>query len=84
MERMKKIDCLKQFLIRCCCNYYVMNSPIISDKTFDLLLKDLDRRERNRGFADKDSPTQVVYGDLKSQYTQNWMKSRNDMEISSE
>lgn len=46
-------------------NYYVLNSPEISDKEFDMLLKELEKLEaENPEFFDPLSPTQRVGSDL--------------------
>lgn len=46
-------------------NYYVLNSPEISDKDFDMLLKELEALEREHPeFDDPDSPTRRVGSDL--------------------
>lgn len=46
-------------------NYYVLNSPEISDKEFDMLLKELERLESEHPeFYDPLSPTQRVGSDL--------------------
>ena len=46
-------------------NYYVLNSPIISDYDFDVLLKELQAlEEKHPGFADDNSPTKRVGGDI--------------------
>ena len=52
-------------------NYYVLNSPTISDKEFDLMLKDLEQLEANYPeFADPNSPTQRVGSDLTKGFEQ--------------
>jgi len=46
-------------------NYYVLSSPTISDYDFDLLLKELqDLEEKFPEFADENSPTKRVGGDI--------------------
>lgn len=46
-------------------NYYVLDTPQISDYEFDLLLKELEHLERQfPEFADEDSPTQRVGGQI--------------------
>lgn len=46
-------------------NYYVLNSPQISDKDFDMLLKELEALEKEHPeLTDPDSPTQRVGSDL--------------------
>jgi len=46
-------------------NYYVLSSPTISDYDFDILLKELqDLEEKFPEFADQNSPTKRVGGDI--------------------
>lgn len=59
---------LKNFLIRCCYWYYVKAQPIITDYEFDTELKRLKQMEEESGQAEKDSPTQMIWGDAESQY----------------
>jgi len=85
---MKKIDCLKQFLIRCCYQYYVKSNSMIEDRLYDGLLKDLENRERVRQQTvgtkpDSDSPTQMIWGDSDSQYP-DWAKEWKKMECCTE
>ena len=68
-----KIDqqlCLKNYLIRCCYHYYVLAAPFIGDQEFDRELKRLQKLEEETGEADKDSPTQIVWGDIADQYSE--------------
>ena len=52
-------------------NYYVLNSPTISDKEFDLMLKELEKLEsQHPEYADADSPTQRVGSDLTKGFEQ--------------
>ncbi len=45
--------------------YYVLNSSVISDYDFDILLKELEQLEKdNPQFASKNSPTKRVGGDI--------------------
>lgn len=49
--------------------YYVLAQPIISDKSFDLKLKELENLERAYPqFADPNSPTKQVGGDITSKF----------------
>lgn len=85
---MKKIDCLKQFLIRCCYQYYVKSNPMIDDRLYDALFDDMKYRESMRlqkeGIEpDSDSPTQMIWGDSDSQYS-DWAKERKKMEACTE
>lgn len=61
----QKIDSLREEINRHNYNYYVLNSPAISDYDFDHLLKELERLEAEYPeFADPLSPTQRVGSDL--------------------
>ena len=51
--------------------YYVLNAPEISDREFDMLLKELERLEaENPDMADPLSPTQRVGSDLSGEFEQ--------------
>lgn len=64
-EAKNKIDSLRKEINRHNYNYYVLNSPEISDKEFDFLLKDLEKLEKEfPEFNDPLSPTQRVGSDL--------------------
>lgn len=65
MEAEKKIKELRETLNRHNHNYYVLNSPEISDKEFDLLMKELEALEKEYPeLSDPLSPTQRVGSDL--------------------
>lgn len=65
MNPKDRIDLLRAEINRHNHNYYVLNSPEISDKDFDMLLKELEMLEKEHPeFADPDSPTQRVGSDL--------------------
>lgn len=52
-------------------NYYVLNTPIISDYEFDLLLKELESLEAEFPLlADENSPTKRVGGDITKKFKQ--------------
>ena len=52
-------------------NYYVLNTPTISDQEFDQLLKKLTKlEEENPQFSDPNSPTQRVGSDITSEFEQ--------------
>lgn len=52
-------------------NYYVANSPEISDREFDLMLKELEELEnRHPEMYDSNSPTQRVGSDISSGFVQ--------------
>lgn len=60
-----KIKKLREEINRHNHNYYVLNNPTISDKDFDMMLKELEALEKEYPqFADPDSPTQRVGSDL--------------------
>lgn len=61
----EKIYSLREELHRHNHNYYVLNSPVISDKDFDMMMKELEDMEKQfPEFADPLSPTQRVGSDL--------------------
>ena len=65
MDAEKRIKELREDLNRHNHNFYVLNSPVISDKEFDMLLKELEKLEKEYPqFHDPDSPTQRVGSDL--------------------
>jgi len=67
----QRIDSLREELNRHNHNYYVLNSPQISDKDFDMLMKELELLERNfPQFDDPLSPTHRVGSDLTKGFTQ--------------
>lgn len=64
-EAKKRIDSLTEEINRHNHNYYVLNAPEISDKEFDMLLKELETIEKDfPEFADPLSPTRRVGSDL--------------------
>lgn len=64
-EARRRIEELREELNRHNHNYYVLNSPEISDKDFDLLMKELERLEAEYPeYYDEMSPTQRVGSDL--------------------
>ena len=65
MKIKDRIEQLRRELERHNHNYYVMNQPEISDKEFDMLMKELEAlEEENPEFFDPLSPTQRVGSDL--------------------
>lgn len=65
MEIKERIEQLRAELNRHNYNYYVLNSPEISDKEFDFKLKELEKLElEHPEYADELSPTQRVGSDL--------------------
>lgn len=60
-----KIEQLSQTVEQHNYNYYVLSAPTISDYDFDQLLKELEKLEaENPEFADENSPTKRVGGDI--------------------
>ena len=52
-------------------NYYVISAPVISDKEFDLMMKELQSlEEQHPEYADPLSPTQRVGSDLSKEFEQ--------------
>ncbi len=65
MDAKERIDRLREELNRHNHNYYVLNSPEISDRDFDMMMKELEALEKEHPeFADELSPTQRVGSDL--------------------
>ncbi len=70
MERQRIIE-LRNELNRHNYNYYVLNAPTISDRDFDMLLKELEALEaKYPDMADPLSPTQRVGSDLSAGFEQ--------------
>ena len=68
-EAKSKIEKLRNELHRHNNNYYVLNTPEISDKDFDLLMKELEKLEEDfPQFYDPLSPTQRVGSDLSKDF----------------
>jgi DNA ligase (NAD+) len=67
----KQIDELRRQLDEHNYNYYVLSHPTISDYDFDMLLKELEKLEKeNPDFFDANSPTQRVGSDLNKEFEQ--------------
>ncbi|MDE6383927.1 MAG: NAD-dependent DNA ligase LigA [Paramuribaculum sp.] len=67
----QQIETLREALNRHNYNYYVLNQPEISDKEFDMLLKELEKLERDHPeFDDPLSPTHRVGSDLTKGFVQ--------------
>lgn len=65
MDTKSRIEELRTLLNRHNHNYYVLNAPEISDKEFDMLMKELEALETaHPEYADPLSPTQRVGSDL--------------------
>ena len=71
MDTKDKIDNLRAELHRHNYNYYVLNAPVISDKEFDDLMRQLQELEKEHPeFLDENSPTMRVGSDLNKNFTQ--------------
>lgn len=67
----KRIEDLRKQLDEHNYNYYVLSQPTISDFDFDMLLKELEKLEKeNPEFSDPNSPTQRVGSDLNKEFEQ--------------
>lgn len=67
----QRIDELRRELNQHNYNYYVMNAPVISDRDFDMLMKELEALEREHPELDDPySPTHRVGSDLSKGFTQ--------------
>lgn len=67
----EKINALRKELEQHNYNYYVLAAPVISDKEFDFLLKELEELEAaHPQFFDPNSPTQRVGSDINTAFTQ--------------
>jgi DNA ligase (NAD+) len=65
MDAKEKIESLRREINRHNHNYYLLNSPEISDLDFDMMLKELERLEAEHPeYADDLSPTRRVGSDL--------------------
>ena len=69
LQAKDKINHLREELHRHNNNYYVLNSPEISDKEFDIMMKELEKLEEQfPEFYDPLSPTQRVGSDLSKDF----------------
>lgn len=67
----RRIESLRQELNRHNYNYYVKNEPEISDRDFDMMMKELEQLEAaHPEYADPLSPTRRVGSDLTKGFTQ--------------
>ena len=70
-QEIRKIQELRELLHRQNYNYYVLNSPEISDRQFDELLAELDALEKKHPETyDPNSPTQRVGSDITKGFSQ--------------
>ena len=71
MDIKKKIEELRAELHQHNYNYYVLNTPEISDKEFDDMMRELqDMEQAYPEFRDENSPTMRVGSDLNKNFTQ--------------
>ena len=70
-EDKKRIDFLRAELNRHNHNYYVLNAPVIGDKEFDMMMKELEQLEaQHPEWDDPLSPTHRVGSDINKSFTQ--------------
>ena len=68
-QAQKKIDELRQQILRHDHQYYVLSDPVISDEEYDRLIKELEKFEtENPKLITPDSPTQRVGKDLTKEF----------------
>ncbi len=71
MTDIERIDALRDELNRHNYNYYVLNAPEISDRDFDMLIKELEALEAaHPEHFDPDSPTRRVGSDISTGFEQ--------------
>ena len=71
MADIERIDQLREELHLHNYNYYVLNAPVISDKEFDDLMRELQELEaRHPEYMDENSPTMRVGSDINKNFTQ--------------
>jgi DNA ligase (NAD+) len=77
MTIQQKIEQLREELNQHTYNYYVLDTPTISDYDFDIILKELEKlEEANPEFFDSNSPTQRVGGEITKNFTTITHKNR--------
>lgn len=70
-QNKERIEWLRNELHRHNHNYYILNSPEISDREFDMMMKELETLEaENPDFSDPNSPTQRVGSDISKGFEQ--------------
>jgi NAD-dependent DNA ligase len=77
--RGSKIEKLRRQLIKFCYWYYVKADPLVDDRTYDTLFKELECLEKVKDclfHPTPYSPTQQIWGDCESQYP-NWARVRD-------
>ena len=71
MNEIERIDRLREELHQHNYNYYVLNAPVISDREFDMLMKELqDLESRHPEHFDENSPSMRVGSDINKDFTQ--------------
>lgn len=71
MTDIERIDQLREELHLHNYNYYVLNAPVISDKEFDDLMRELQELEaRHPEYMDENSPTMRVGSDINKNFAQ--------------
>lgn len=71
MNEIERIDRLREELHQHNYNYYVLNAPVISDREFDVLMKELqDLESKHPEHFDENSPSMRVGSDINKDFTQ--------------
>lgn len=71
MNEIERIDRLREELHQHNYNYYVLNAPVISDREFDMLMKELQELEsKHPEHFDENSPSMRVGSDINKDFTQ--------------
>lgn len=71
MNEIERIDRLREELHQHNYNYYVLNVPVISDREFDMLMKELqDLESKHPEHFDENSPSMRVGSDINKDFTQ--------------
>ncbi len=67
----QKIEFLRSELNKHNYNYYVLSQPVISDYEFDMLMKELEKLEKeNPEFNDENSPSKRIGSDINNDFVQ--------------
>ena len=64
MDKIKRIQELTKLLNQYSYEYYVLDSPTISDKQYDQLYNELESLEKEMDYVLSSSPTQKVQGEV--------------------
>lgn len=71
MNEIERIDRLREELHQHNYNYYVLNAPVISDREFDMLMKELqDLESKHPEHFEENSPSMRVGSDINKDFTQ--------------